>query len=346
MKTLRKILLSTVLTVFAFVPANAGEMTLSGSMEISATTGLSGSNSGGRLGQENELTVKGSTELDDGTTVSYEQTLTGDNARNDSKLSFGTSYGTIEMTSRGTPIDAIDNVVPTAFEEGFHGSSSWLNVGLNDGDFGIRLTNADILPLGLTLDAMYFPTVGAGDAATDEGTSGTSDGEFEKAYEVVVKGNVPMVDGASFGIGYSEISTYLTSQGDAQEGTAYLKYAYGPLTVGAQIGVIGFDKKTTSSDESFIDWYKNTFYGASYAVNDNLTISYQMNKSQQHTRLDGNTLVDGSHGSSIEQESDGFSVAYTLGGMTIAYVDNSHDNEGYNDGTSKDYRQVVLGVAF
>ena len=39
MKTLRKILLSTVLTVFAFVPANAGEMTLSGSMEISATTG-------------------------------------------------------------------------------------------------------------------------------------------------------------------------------------------------------------------------------------------------------------------------------------------------------------------
>ena len=83
----------------------------------------------------------------------------------------------------------------------------------------------------------YFPTVGAGDAATDEGTSGTSDGEFEKAYEVVVKGNVPMVDGASFGIGYSEISTYLTSQGDAQEGTAYLKYAYGPLTVGAQIGV-------------------------------------------------------------------------------------------------------------
>ena len=47
------------------------------------------------------------------------------------------------------------------------------NVGQNDGDFGIRLTNADLLPLGIKLDAMYFPTVGAGDAATDEGTSGT-----------------------------------------------------------------------------------------------------------------------------------------------------------------------------
>ena len=153
-ENIKKNIVINCVDCFCIVPANAGEMTLSGSMEISATTGLSGSNSGGRLGQENELTVKGSTELDDGTTVSYEQTLTGDNARNDSKLSFGTSYGTIEMTSRGTPIDAIDNVVPNAFEEAFHGSSSWLNVGLNDGDFGIRLTNADILPLGLTLDAI------------------------------------------------------------------------------------------------------------------------------------------------------------------------------------------------
>ncbi len=175
MKTLRKILLSTVLTVFAFVPANAGEMTLSGSMEISATTGLSGSNSGGRLGQENELSVTGSTELDDGTTVSYKQSITADNARNDSELVFGTSYGTISMTSTGTPIDAIDNVMPTAFEEAFHGSSSFQNIGINDGDFGIRYKNADLLPLGLSLDAMYIPTTGAGDAATDEGTSGTKD---------------------------------------------------------------------------------------------------------------------------------------------------------------------------
>jgi hypothetical protein len=55
--------------------------------------------------------------------------------------------------------------------------------------------------------------------------------------------------------------------------------------------------------------------------------------------------VDGSQGTSVIQESDGFSVAYTLGGMTIAYVDNSHDNESYGS-TEKDYRQIVVGVAF
>ena len=45
-----------------------------------------------------------------------------------------------------------------------------------------------------------------------------------------------------------------------------------------------------------------------------------MNKSQKI--LDGNTTVDGSHGSSVEQESDGFCVRLTV------------INEGYN-GTSK-----------
>jgi hypothetical protein len=320
-------------------------MTLSGSMEISATTGLSGSNSGGRLGQENELKITGSTELDDGTTVSYEQTLTGDNARNDSKLSFGTSYGTIEMTSRGTPIDAIDNKTPTAFEEGFHGATTWTQVGQNDGTFGIRLTNADILPMGIKLDAMYFPTVGAGDAATDEGTSGTSNATYDNSYEIVLSGAVPMVDGATFGVGYAQADTTVTSRGDREEGTAYLNYTYGPLSLGAQLGVVAFDIKTTTSDQNVASWYKNTYYGISYAVNENLSVSYQNNESIKHSKRDGNTVVDGSHGESVLQESDGFSVAYTMGGMTISYVDNSHDNESYGS-TNKDYRQVVVGVAF
>ena len=59
------------------------------------------------------------------------------------------------MTSTGTPIDAIDNITPTAFEEGFHGATTWTSVGQNDGTFGIRFTNSDLLPLGITLDAMY-----------------------------------------------------------------------------------------------------------------------------------------------------------------------------------------------
>ena len=98
MKTLKTILLSSVIAVLAFAPVKSGEVSLSGSMEISNTTGLSGGTVGNKLGEENELSITASTELDNGTTVSYKQSITGDNGRNDSELVFGTGYGKVAMT--------------------------------------------------------------------------------------------------------------------------------------------------------------------------------------------------------------------------------------------------------
>jgi len=343
MKTLKNILLSAMLTVFVSAPALAGSVSMSGSMEISGTTGLSGGNNGGKLGQENELSVTASTELDGGTTVSYKQSITQDNARNDSELVFGTAYGKLAMTSTGTPVDAIDNIVPSAFEEAFHGATTWTSVGTNDGTFGIRFTNADLIPGGYTVDVMYQPRQGAGDAANDEGGSGTSNADYGDVMEYVLKGPIPLIDGANMAIGYSEAASSVgTEHDDKYEATAAITYAYGPISVGAQKGLINYQLK---SDQG-TNWIKNTYYGIAYAVNDNLSLSYQNNTSYKHTRkAGGGTAADGSQGEGVEQESEGLSIAYTIGGMKIAYVDNSHDNESYGS-VSKDYRQVVLGVAF
>ena len=343
MKTLKTILLSSVIAVLAFAPVKSGEVSVSGSMEISNTTGLTGSNAGGKLGQENELSVTASTELDNGTTVSYKQSITQDNGRNDSELKFGTSYGTIAMTSTGTPIDAIDNIVPTAFEEAFHGATTWTNVGSLDGTFGIRFTNSDALPLGLTIDAMYQPQAGAGDAANDEGTSSTGHQYYGDAHDVVIKGPVPLIDGANFAVGTSNTEGLnATERGDRDEYTAALTYAFGPVSVGFQKGLILYDLESDVGT----DWIKNTFYGIAYAVNDNLSVSYQNNESQKKVSVNGVAgATKGSSRTNTAQESEGFSVAYTVGGLKIAYVDNSHDNESYGS-TEKDYRQVVLGVSF
>ncbi len=343
MKTLKTILLSSVIAVLAFAPVKSGEVSVSGSMEISNTTGLTGSNAGGKLGQENELSVTASTELDNGTTVSYKQSITQDNGRNDSELKFGTSYGTIAMTSTGTPIDAIDNIVPTAFEEAFHGATTWTNVGSLDGTFGIRFTNSDALPLGLTIDAMYQPQAGAGDAANDEGTSSTGHQYYGDAHDVVIKGPVPLIDGANFAVGTSNTEGLnATERGDRDEYTAALTYAFGPVSVGFQKGLILYDLESNVGT----DWIKNTYYGIAYAVNDNLSVSYQNNESQKKVSVNGVAgATKGSSRTNTAQESEGFSVAYTVGGLKIAYVDNSHDNESYGS-TEKDYRQVVLGVSF
>ena len=120
MKNITKVGLSALAGALAITSVNAGEMTISGSMEASYTKGSGYLTTGNPLGMDKELSVTGSGELDNGTTVSYKQTITDAMAFNDSELVFGTSYGTISMSSTGTPIDAIDNVMPTAFEEAFH----------------------------------------------------------------------------------------------------------------------------------------------------------------------------------------------------------------------------------
>lgn len=345
MKTIQKLLLTSVLAVFAFAPAQAGEVTMTGSMEVAYSNGLSGGNTGGKLGQENELSVTASTELDNGVGVAYKQSITADNARNDSELVFSglpTIGGSLAMTSTGTPIDAIDNVVPTAFEEANHGATTFTQVGNNDGTFGLRYKNT-IPGTEIALDAMYFPQAGAGDAANDEGGSGTIHELYNSGYEVVLSGAIP-VDGAAFKIGYASTdANKALTQDDRNEYAAALSYAYGPITVGVERTLVDNQIRNVVG----VDWTKNTIYGVAYAVNDNLSVSYQVNESYQHSSAAaGDQGESGSMGSGIMQEAEGISVAYTMGGLKLAVVDNSFDNESYTVGSSKDYTQIVLGVAF
>jgi hypothetical protein len=349
MKTIQKLLLTSVVALFAFAPANAGDLSVSGSMEISNTTGLSGGNTGGTLGQENEMSLKASTELDNGVSVAYKMSTTGDLARNDSEVVFGNLPmvgGSLAMTSTGTPVDAIDNVVPTAFEEANHGATTWTGVGATDGTFGLRYKLADVLGSGWALDYMYIPQYGAGDAATDEGGSGTSSRYYAETQEIAVKGN-PLalvgIEGITVDLGYGLTDAINADKGDLIEGSAALRYAIGPLSLGVQKTIRDYDIKD-KSDGVQTDWIRNTMFGAAYAVNDNLSISYQNAKSIKHTRS-ASSGVDVSFGTSVEQDSTGYSVAYTVGGMKLAYVDNSHDNESYST-VSKDYKQLVLGIAF
>lgn len=341
MKTLKQLVLASVLTVFAFGTVQAGSMSVSGSIEISRTSGLSGNSNGGALGMENELSVTASTELDNGVGVAYKQSITQDNARNDSEVVFSglpTIGGSIAMTSTGTPIDAIDNIMPTAAEEANHGAASFTQVGANDGTFGLRYKNAELLPLGITLDAMYFPQAGAGDATNDEAGSGTTNEYYADAYEVALSMPVPMIDGASLTAGYANTDGISTKRDDREEYAAAVKYTYGPLSVGYQKTLVNNAFK--DAEAGGVAWVKGSMYGISYSVNDNLAISYQENESQQKTSQGA------SSGASTKQKSDGVSISYSIGGMSLAYVDNSFDNSSYTVDSNKDYKQIVLGVAF
>ena len=205
MKNVTKVGLSALAGALAFTSANAGDVSISGSMIASYTKKGGYNTDGNPLGMNKELTVAASGELDNGVSVAYKQTITNAMAYNDSELVFTNvpmlGSATLALTSTGDPVSAIDDVTPIAFEEASAAVGSLKDVNGADGNYGIRYTLADAMGSGMTIDAFYTPNAD-GDAQAEKGTGGVS-GSAEDAYEVVIKGSVPGVDGLDIGAGYA-----------------------------------------------------------------------------------------------------------------------------------------------
>ena len=92
MKTLRNMLFAIIASSLVFsTSANAGDVSLSGSMEVAFTKDTG--ETGNPMGLEDEMTASYSTELDNGVSVTYKMSLDR-MAFDDNELSFGTDYGT------------------------------------------------------------------------------------------------------------------------------------------------------------------------------------------------------------------------------------------------------------
>ncbi len=334
---MKKIGLSALAGALAMTSANAGSMSLSGSIEATYTTGSGYSTIGQPFGMDKELTIKGSTELDNGTGVNYKQTVGDTFAQNDAEIAFVTgSLGTIALTSAGAPISAIDDVTPTAFEE----ANALLGTTIDDvngadSDTGIRYTLADVAGSGLTFDAFYTHKHGSGDAHADNATSGSTVNGNKSAWEVVVKGNVPGIDGLALGVGYAvlektDTATTAVKSGsiNQDEGTAYLTYAYGPLKVGYQVGAVSVGSTGVAE--------KHEYHGISYAVSDDLSVSYNFIDSAKTA----------ANGLRTEQDMNSISASYSIGGMTVNIADQDCSNCGYNANRSIDATSVSLAIAF
>ena len=333
MKTLTKVGLSALAGALAVTSANAGDVTMSGSMVASYSKGSGYHTTGSPLGMDKELSVAGSGELDNGTTVSYKQTITDAMAFNDSEIVFGNIMGTtatLAMTSTGDPMSAIDDVTPTAFEEANAITGSIKDVNGIDGTYSLRLTQADVAGSGFTIDAAYTWQHGAGDAATEKGSSGVDADGSEDGYSVVVKGAVPMVEGLDVGVGYAVLNAKAldTGERDQHEGTAYIKYASGPVSLGYQKGAVAVNGTSEAT-------YVNEYIGISYKISDNLSISWNEAESQKTSDATNTT-----------QDWDSISLSYTAGGMTLGVVQQEVDNSTYTSGRTSEETAIQMTVAF
>ena len=126
-------------------------------------------------------------------------------------------------------------------------------------------------------------------------------------------------------IGYAQQDVEVTTNTKSDESTMYATYAVGGLTIGYQTSE--YDAPTASASDD------STAIGISYAVNDNLSISYN-----EHTVDVGSSATD--------QESDGISASYTMGSIGISAFANKVDNAGGTTGVSKEAKGVTVSFSF
>ena len=127
------------------------------------------------------------------------------------------------------------------------------------------------------------------------------------------------MDGLVLGISQGEDGETVDLQ------TMWAKYTSGAVTVGYQIS--DRDNTGSTNDE------QSNHIGASFAVNDNLSISA------------GRHEVDMGAGK-VDEESTGVAASYTMGSMTVAAHTNKTDDVGGTSGSEDSVTEVSVAFAF
>ena len=332
--------------LFAISTAHAGELTVTGNME--ATYHSQGDKTTGNpLGMDRELKFAGSTELDNGITVSVMQDTSDSLAYGNSQIMFGGVAGLVDIYigSDSDPVDAIDDITPSAYEEA-NGSGSGTytsnDIGDNAGQMGIGF-KASVPFLG-ALNYKYYPNID-GNKNSDNASSGDQGGSTGSAYSVSLKtnlGDLPAIgsflDGATLTTGAAEKEhSTIVNADKAFDVTAALTYSVGNFSLGYQKKVHNEGESGTSGTTD-ATWYKDEAIGIAYAVNDNLSLSYNTYDSYYHTSNGGTGAPD--------QETKAINIGYTMGGMTIGFQDAQTDNDNYTANTTDDTRTLGISVAF
>ena len=319
--------------------ANAGELSVSGGAKLSYV-GDSGNEDnavdGNRFGMQRLVTMSGSGDLDNGMSVSLVHTFAtsaGDGSTSAITLDMG-SMGTLGygQDSYQVGISKIDDIVPTAVEEVSDGislnateSATGAKIGGNSyevdlGGNGFNYT----LPMGDMATVVIGLAPGGQDSLTDDGAnSGTRDGDGSDSSVHIVMN--PM-DGLTIVAGTGE-KVNGNNMDDLE--TIAVKYTMGPISAGVQLTEIDLEAANSGQNGDS----STTIVGVAFAVNDALSISY----GEQETEIDGQSL---------DQELEGFSIGYSMGGMTFQ----AHSNEGTNLGGSasnqSEHTELTVSFAF
>lgn len=328
MTNLKKIGLTALAGTLVSFSAYAGELSVSGSAKFTYTADTGNedvADDGNRFGLNNAITFSGSGELDNGHVVSLEHNIDGGASTSSSILTYDmgdlgvVDYHQVDATMG---IENIDDLTPTADEEIFNGvdtgqSSNEAVVGYANGHGGTGFNYKYDAIDGVRIDIGYAPKT-----TSDENDDGSNSGTGGKKSSQSIAVQYTGIDGLNVYAGTGEEGLAAT---ETDVDTYGLTYAFGPITVGAQ-----HTEKDVAAANSDLE---TDAYSIAFAVNENLSISYGESETEKE-------------GSAIDQELSGYSIGYSMGGMTIKAHKNKGEKIANTANNESEHTEVAVSFAF
>jgi outer membrane protein OmpU len=300
MDKLKKVGLTALGTALVSSASVAGDMAVTGSA-LMTFTGNNNTNTGNGWSMSDTMSFSGSGDLDNGWSVTFSHAIDGGiNDSNSIAIDMG-DMGKLTFAGLGGsgPVAANDDKMPSANEESWANAAGTKTAAASgaSGNNGFNYTLPAMVD-GVSMEVYYLPS-----------TAGTTS-SFE--YGLTYTG----IDNLT--VGYAGGDNETTATATIESTNLWATYTMDSFTVGVQDNET--DSETADADSEF------RAYGISYAVSDELSVSY------------GISTVEHENSSKEDQDASAVSFSYVSGGMTIsgsmANVDNvggtaSVDNEGY-----------------
>ena len=343
-----KTLLVSIASLSLMFSVNAGELSVSGSAKATylVSNGVQADNG---IGITNELNFTASGEMDNGFTWSYQMELDpadgGAVSTDDSQLVIG-------MGDMGT-IGIFDSEGGLSTELGYGigalgtGSDYNSTMTIAYGDDVSNYPNvqyhlpADLLPLSTTVKLGYAPNLndGAGNSFKNAGPvnalSGTAGGD---AQHIAI--TMSPIDGLGIGADYFDASNSHATAQEFESGNYYAKYAMGNFKVGYNKG---YHAPALANKNGSKTMYENDAYGIEFAVNDALSVSYNMETSEATTNVAIAATKSTGTKTKVESEMEVMQVAYIFGGATLGAHIVDVSNADYV--SAKDEKMTVFTIA-
>ena len=309
MTNLNKLGLTALAGSLVATSAFAGEMSVNGTAKVSYTSGDTLAVTGNPWSHSQGITFSGSGELDNGMSVSVSLvTDTGSSTFSSSNLVLDMGdagkFAVSKEMSSGHGYNAYQDKMPTAGEEVWDDMTGEAN-----GRSGMEDSNT--LSYGNSLAGANFSIAYNKDSSTDGSDK-------------------------SVGIDYAPVDGLMLfgARADISAGTnatnKHTTFGATYTSMGATVGMqrTSLAKNAINTDED------RTHIAASFAVNEDLSVSYGM------------STVEFEAAGKVDQEDSGFAASYTMGSMSFSASSNKSDNAGGTSGNDDTHKEVSVAFAF